>query len=252
MKAIYIYICLSIWGIHSLYSQIGILTENPQALFHIDAGTIATTTDDVVITNQGRLGVGTVAPTERLHINGSFTFNEGGAHAPTEGMMLRSADNLGNAHWAVVQARMIEAANVHTTLNSAAQNRLTAAPIYKGISITLPPGFWQISFSASYLNNIPVATSMIGASRAVNCFFDLSTSDVTNNRVGGRLVSTPAKRGANMTSAGYYLVNIATSTTYYLWSFVTGVTSFNATTDIVSYNGTNTNQARLFAIELSR
>ena len=66
-----------------LYSQIGINTENPQHLFHTDGkSTVATTNpatgapsisqqaDDVVITNEGRIGVGITAPTQSLDVNG--------------------------------------------------------------------------------------------------------------------------------------------------------------------------------------
>ena len=65
------------------YSQVGINTENPQQLFHTDGKSSAATTnpitgvpsvaqqvDDVVITNQGRIGVGTISPSESLDVNG--------------------------------------------------------------------------------------------------------------------------------------------------------------------------------------
>ena len=67
----------------SLFSQVGINTSNPQQLFHTDGKSSTVTTnpttetpsvaqqvDDVVITNQGRIGIGTITPSESLDING--------------------------------------------------------------------------------------------------------------------------------------------------------------------------------------
>ncbi|SHE87042.1 hypothetical protein [Dysgonomonas macrotermitis] len=67
-----------------LYSQIGINTTNPKTLLHIDAassvattnpptGTISVTqaSDDVVIDNQGNVGIGTATPDTKLDIQSS-------------------------------------------------------------------------------------------------------------------------------------------------------------------------------------
>ena len=64
------------------YSQIGINTESPRTLFHIDARKSASTTnpstgtlsvlqqsDDVVVTTDGKVGIGTVYPASKLEIN---------------------------------------------------------------------------------------------------------------------------------------------------------------------------------------
>lgn len=59
-------------------AQIGINTANPQTEFHIDGAkdntttgvpTVAQQANDVVVTQQGRLGVGTTAPTNNLEVN---------------------------------------------------------------------------------------------------------------------------------------------------------------------------------------
>ena len=78
-KIILTYISLLICNI--CIAQIGINTENPKTLLHIDgASTPATTNpptgnistaqaaDDIVITNQGNVGIGTIAPTTKLDI----------------------------------------------------------------------------------------------------------------------------------------------------------------------------------------
>lgn len=61
-----------------LYSQVGINTQNPQGIFHIDGAkdnalagvpTTAQQYDDFLVTNTGRLGLGTNSPTVKLEIN---------------------------------------------------------------------------------------------------------------------------------------------------------------------------------------
>ncbi|MGV0924084.1 hypothetical protein [Empedobacter tilapiae] len=74
---------MSLFSSVSLFSQVGINTENPQQLFHTDGKSSAATTnpttgvpsvaqqvDDVVITNQGRVGIGVITPTQSLDVNG--------------------------------------------------------------------------------------------------------------------------------------------------------------------------------------
>ena len=63
----------------SLYAQVGINTDNPQQRFHVDgqrdnpttgSPTVDQQKNDVVITEDGRVGVGTTEPTESLDVNG--------------------------------------------------------------------------------------------------------------------------------------------------------------------------------------
>ncbi|MDP9962059.1 hypothetical protein [Chryseobacterium lathyri] len=60
------------------FAQVGISTSNPQASFHIDgakdnpttgAPSSAQQTNDVVVTNSGQIGIGTISPTEKLDIS---------------------------------------------------------------------------------------------------------------------------------------------------------------------------------------
>ncbi|GGF00118.1 hypothetical protein SAMN05443634_105156 [Chishuiella changwenlii] len=59
----------------TLFSQVGINTNNPQGILHVDAkGDNSTnannTTDDLIFTNDGRLGIGTITPQNKLQIVG--------------------------------------------------------------------------------------------------------------------------------------------------------------------------------------
>ena len=67
-----ILLLMGIFSIGILCAQVGINTNNPQRLFHIDpkGDTNGTdnTSDDVIVTESGNIGIGTIAPTSKLHI----------------------------------------------------------------------------------------------------------------------------------------------------------------------------------------
>lgn len=94
-----------------LYAQIGINTEEPMALFHIDASgnnstaPVATRSDDdVVITADGKMGLGTVDPQQQLEIiNGKLTIRDGSQH---DGYVLESND-VGVAAWVPVKLNTV-------------------------------------------------------------------------------------------------------------------------------------------------
>jgi len=95
-----------------LYSQVGINTENPRGIFHIDGASTAATTnpssgnvtaaqarDDVYVNAQGNVGIGTITPDNKLVINN--TGNNTGLKLPngaSSGKVLTS-DTQGNAVW---------------------------------------------------------------------------------------------------------------------------------------------------------
>ncbi len=86
------------------YAQVGVNTENPKGLLHIDAGVKGNTNDDIVITNEGRIGIGTDSPSTRLDIRTAstsvkaFRLNDG-SQAATKVLM---SDDDGKASWQYV------------------------------------------------------------------------------------------------------------------------------------------------------
>lgn len=78
MKKTRFYSLLAVFSISTInYAQVGISTSNPQATLHVDGAkdnaatgtpTPSQQANDVVITSQGRLGIGTITPANALHV----------------------------------------------------------------------------------------------------------------------------------------------------------------------------------------
>ncbi len=76
-------------SVSAMYAQVGVNTENPKGLLHIDGGSAPATTnpptgavnatqatDDVIVTDEGNLGIGILSPSAKVDIN-SNTIGEG-------------------------------------------------------------------------------------------------------------------------------------------------------------------------------
>ena len=88
-----------------LNAQVGINTENPQGMFHIDGqgNTTGNTniSDDVVVTATGNMGVGTNAPATKVDIRTSTAGNGFRLQDGTQGNgMVLTSDANGNGKWA--------------------------------------------------------------------------------------------------------------------------------------------------------
>ncbi|SHF77239.1 hypothetical protein [Dysgonomonas macrotermitis] len=100
-------------------AQIGVNTETPYTLFHLDARYTATTTnpdnavpsniqqqDDVVITEDGKVGIGTITPGAKFEVNtqnvaGMYPLQITDTSDPTGKVLV--SDSNGNALWTKVQ-----------------------------------------------------------------------------------------------------------------------------------------------------
>ncbi|NDW10816.1 hypothetical protein [Dysgonomonas sp. 520] len=219
-------------------AQVGVHTESPKALLHIDTNkdTDASniTTDDVVVTDKGHLGIGTVKPDTTLHVAGTFRLVDG--NQQNERVLLCDAN--GNAKWAdaprtlPIYSNQTGVQSVHSILTGTS---ITKNPTYMGVSITLPAGSWQITFIATYRNlTVPYASIL----------WDLSTSsvsivrdDVVHNRRG---MSGSGFIYTYLPTSVVYFVNLSTTTTYYMWARSTQLDA----TQSLPYSG----EGRMWAI----
>jgi hypothetical protein len=161
MKKIILTICLLViatgFGISQDKKGVGINTDHPQGIFHIDAkkdnGNISiplNTSDDVVFKpgkNEllnpfskfyGHLGVGKVNPDVGLDVNGNIRLQDG---TEAQDKILVSTDSLGNAKWIAPEKPEISTGiigdSIHLRLDEGPTN-LTQEPLQ------LRPGRWLV------------------------------------------------------------------------------------------------------------
>ncbi|MXO32777.1 hypothetical protein GFU95_07550 [Apibacter sp. B3889] len=156
MNKIYLTICILLLATGIGISQkkaigVGINTDHPQAIFHIDAkkdnGDIpnpVNTSDDVVFTTEdnipyyGKVGVGKINPDVSLDINGNIRLEDG---HETNANILVSIDSLGNSKWVVPSRPLIKTGkigdNIPLPLDESAAD-LTEQPVI------LSQGRWLI------------------------------------------------------------------------------------------------------------
>lgn len=197
-------LCLALF-FHKGQAQIGIQTETPLAIFHVDPKKdtnptgFSGTSDDFAITSTGNVGIGTIAPTEKLHINGTFRFRDGNQ---AENRVLIS-DALGNAKWGDrPKLNIIEVDDINSLLIG---KTFTGTPSYSGISITLPEGSWQIMFQVT-------------CTSTDNMYWDLSTSSTVYSlmdEVNRRVISSGY---SPVSVVAIYFVKQSTEATYYIWA----------------------------------
>lgn len=139
-----------------LFSQLGIQTAEPQGIFHVDAAHNNTPTiqenDDFIVKNTtGNVGVGTLNPSTKLHINGKITLTDG-----TQGnqKILVSRSN-GQANWvlpALLRPNILGTAPTPTSVSSGQTGQTSRKYNYSGFSITLSQGKWIVSSGLTFDN----------------------------------------------------------------------------------------------------
>lgn len=171
---------LWIFGISSFLAQaqVGVNTKTPNAgtWLHIDAkgdtSASSNTSDDVVISKDGNIGIGTLSPKAKLDIvtNASTPFMRIVDGKQGANKVLRS-DNAGNASWVNMPTTMGANYNVSGSLVSYANNTYT---LVKAIPVS-GEGFYQIVVRWWGVSN----TS--NGNKSTAAVFYLATSSNTSN-----------------------------------------------------------------------
>lgn len=169
------------------FAQTGINTKNPWGTLHVDpakntpaTGTVTTqqTDDFIVDDNTGNVGIGTVSPITKLHINNgtsnpSITITDG-----TQGVnKILTSDANGVATW--VMPPLITSAVLGTFPSISLPVTPTGAtdpPIFSTLRIALKPGKWIVNVglvfdtlgSVTFLQNAYLSTSLTGAVTQTN------------------------------------------------------------------------------------
>lgn len=152
IKTIFSYILFSLLVIAG-YSQVGINTIEPQGILHIDAGTKNDTSDDIVVSLSGNLGIGTTSPTAKIQIK-----TNGTSSIPVQGFKLIDgtqgagklliSDADGVAKWGNLIGSAAVLGEVGVTNTTFLSNIANSGYIaYSGMYITLNKGDYFINVS---------------------------------------------------------------------------------------------------------
>lgn len=206
-------ICLSSFT----QAQIGIQTDSPQALFHINGRGDADVSNDVVITSAGNVGIGTHAPTAKIDII-----------SDTQGRGLRLLDGTGSqgdflvntdtgyGEWADLSSKVIVGTKGSTNITISK----TPTYVYLDMYVSAPPGKSQVSLGGMAREADTVGYVTIG----------LSTSSTSVTRpnivVHPTLGGFPANGGISVGQINFFVENNTTNfVTLYAWGTLGGGSS---------------------------
>lgn len=230
-RYIYLIILLSA-TVFSGLAQIGVNTESPVSVFHIDPlrntnPAIASTYSDDVVFDNGKLGLGILLPQKTLDLKSSFKYSDGNEALD----YVLYVDEHKNINWerekpVYPPLISIPAATIGNALKSVVfPNNSINTYRYSGLNITLTEGVWLLYFKFMYDTWWGTGTS--GNMRA------LISSSSTGNGLGsmeGAVTSSASTNGAFGYFSGYVFLSVLQpSKTYYLWlGYISGLTTINA------------------------
>ena len=233
-----------------LHAQVGINTKSPQGVLHIDpnentSGT-ANSSDDVIVTNDGKVGIGTVAPRTLLDIQtggtaaapiSGFRLEDGNQG---EGNILVTTDNVGTATWknmvpvVSAQIKIVSPPFLNIGFND---TKYYSAPSY----IDLPTGRWAMNvvslISGNGGTNTPVwiSSTLADAATVVNSGGTLAAIQ-TPDIEGLGLVSGMCWAHFYNVTIGSFIVNNQSNATKRYYYVAGGTSSFGVTIPAGQFN----------------
>lgn len=203
-----------------LPAQIGVFTENPLSIFHVDplsntdSSQPATYSDDVIFID-GKLGLGVLNPDRSLDLKTSFRYSDGN-EAANYVLYVNDQKDIGWEREKGSYPPMVEVPSA--TLTNAFQsfqfpNNSVNTYRYTGVNITLTTGLWLVYLKTTFSTwwNSDVS----GNIRAL-----ISTSPTGNGLSTsiGAITSSASTNGGSGYLSGYVFLSVnELSKTYYLW-----------------------------------
>lgn len=222
MKKTILILCFTAYSIGTYAQNVGIGTTSPQQVLHIDAkkdndGTATKYQDDIVVTNQGYMGIGTITPKARLDVRstennnaigigttsathtaageGALRYNNNSFATPADRNKLSYADNTA---WRVPKTRTpkdyVYANNNNQTLTipnggNPAFNNWTKTEDVNG-SFNATSGIFTAKNTGVYVVTFTytLASGTIGANSSIEAIIQSNTA--TNNNQYYRCVNT--------------------------------------------------------------
>lgn len=225
-KCYFIIIAGMILNSTSLLAQVGINISNPQGIFHIDSqsNTISSniTDDDVIVTADGKVGIGTVTPSEKLDIHGNLRIVDG---LQGENKRLTSDAN-GLAIWKTMSNPVKIGVLSPTGINLTVKNSDVGVWIKTPVELDIPAGSYLIagSFRTDVVGLIPTGSLEIFYSWSDNptAYVSSSANFHYEPTGGGGYVTTPVGGTCPMViNSGYWMIKNLTAGSLRLYLYVT-------------------------------
>ncbi|QIK58795.1 hypothetical protein G7050_02630 [Dysgonomonas sp. HDW5A] len=218
----------------TVHAQIGVNTDYPKGLLHIDAksdnGTVEapmTISDDIVFDRNGNMGVGNIIPISKVDIKGTLRINDGSQRV-NYGL---KSDSIGVASWQPISiAARIDIANLGTgiisrRINSFPSSQDTYYPTRGYITVLPGKSIIRASFGnrlSEPLNNNALLQIRYTLSKNSRIFIK---ADFLNYAKMGYITLTGLFPQTLMTGSGYWLVENKTGADQKLYLFYSVVYS---------------------------
>lgn len=243
----------------NLYSQnkVGINTLNPQKTLHIDgagdnplvgAPSASQLANDVIIDEQGHLGVGTL-PQYALDIKSSTAADglkiQDGREGDTK-IMMSSSDGSGSWQFVgsipLVYGKMFSSTGVNIPINESSSG---SSWIDTNCSITLPPGKWCVQVSML----LSVSGDLVGDHLWITSTFPDA------NYLGSTNISGIVYKAGKSFLKGFVIIN-NTQNVNKTYKYFAGFTEYTgsdktSTTAQIANFGSTTSESSIFAIRLA-
>lgn len=207
------------------FGQTGVNTVLPLHPFHVDpkkdtnSVTLTQTTDDFVITSDGKVGIGTIAPQAKLEINGKLKLVDG-TQADNRIIM---GDALGVARWETLPSIT---PTIQGYFESAAVKSDASSPTYLDSKayIELPKGKWIVNLGLTIDNQNDYAMWLHAY---------LSSSNTTKEQVGFVLLGRAGNNTAFASGINGKLAYNSSVTKLSAFGLLNGSVIVNVTADKV-------------------